>query len=247
MLSSFLDPQPAGRALQVHPTPPVRPGVLRIRPVWEQECREQGFVRVAGVDEAGRGCLFGPVVAAAVILRDPHGLRGVNDSKKLTAEQREALCATILERAECWAVGIADATTIDQINILEASRLAMKRAVESLPLAADCLLVDAIHVRANLPQLAILHGDAVCRSIAAASIVAKVTRDRSMREWERIYPAYCLATNKGYGTASHLAALKLRGATPEHRFSFRPVREACRALHTLEWGPADADHQLELF
>lgn len=230
----------------------MRPGALRIQPSWEQDARAQGFTRIAGVDEAGRGCLFGPVVAAAVILRDPHGLRGVNDSKQLTPDERDSFYQQITERALCWAAASVDAITIDRINILEASRLAMRLAVEALAEAADYLLIDAIRVPLPLPQQAIVHGDALCRSIAAASILAKVTRDRSMREWERIYPGYGLASNKGYGTAVHLAGLRAQGATPEHRFSYRPVREACAALPSLCWGPLEdrqtgAEPQLKLF
>lgn len=230
----------------------LRPGALRIHPSWEQDLRADGFKRIAGVDEAGRGCLFGPVVAAAVILRDPHGLRGVNDSKQLTPEDRESLYQQITERALCWATASVDALTIDRINILEASRLAMRMAVEGLREQADFLLVDAIRIHLPVPQKPIVHGDALCRSIAAASILAKVTRDRSMREWERIYPGYGLASNKGYGTAVHLAGLRIQGATPGHRFSYRPVRDACMALPVLGWGPLAAgqpraEPQLELF
>lgn len=227
-------------------TAPVKPRFLGIQPFWEQDCRSQGFRHIAGVDEAGRGCLFGPVVAAAVILRDPHGLRGIDDSKKLDEEQREALYQRIVEKAFAWSVSFVDARVIDSINILQASRLAMRLAVESLPAPADSLLVDATHIDLNVPQLAIIHGDAVCRSIAAASILAKVSRDRSMREWERIYPGYGLGKHKGYGTAVHLKALSTLGATVEHRFSFRPVREACHAIPNLGWRAA-ADHQMELF
>jgi ribonuclease HII len=226
---------------------PVKPRILAIDPCWERDCRDRGFSLIAGVDEAGRGCLFGPVVAAAVILPEPHGLRGVDDSKKLDPEAREALYQRITERAVAWAVGIVDAQTIDRINILQASRLAMRRAVEALQPAADCLLADATHVDLPLPQRAIFHGDAVCRSIAAASIVAKVTRDRSMREWERIYPGFGLANHKGYGTPEHLKALAALGPTPDHRFSFRPVRQACKAVPGLEWHLQDEERQLELF
>jgi len=190
--------------------------------------------------------LFGPVVAAAVVLGDPHGLRGVNDSKQLTETERESLFEQITRHALWWSTGVVDAATIDRINILEASRVAMRMAVEALGAHADYLLVDAMRVDLPLPQQAIIHGDALCRSIAAASIVAKVTRDRNMREWERIYPGYGLASNKGYGTAVHLSALHERGATPEHRYSFRPVREACQALTSLEWTLL-SERQLKLF
>jgi ribonuclease HII len=228
-------------------TNPVRPGELGQSAFWEKECRAQGFATVAGVDEAGRGCLFGPVVAAAVILPPTLAVRGIDDSKQLSAEQRERLSQRIQQAAVAWAVAAVDAATIDRINILEASRLAMKLAVQSLSAAPDCLLADAIHVHLPLPQAAILHGDAVCRSIAAASIVAKVTRDRIMREWEQVYPGYGLASNKGYGTAVHLSALRSLGATAEHRFSYRPVRLCCCAVPSLEWGNLarpKADRQL---
>jgi ribonuclease HII len=227
-------------------------GALRIQPAWEQDARAQGYARIAGVDEAGRGCLFGPVVAAAVILRHPHGLRGVNDSKQLSEQQRETAYQQITTRALCWATAAVDARTIDSINILEASRLAMVLAVQALSEAADFLLTDAMRLPLPLPQVPLIHGDARCRSIAAASILAKVTRDRSMREWERIYPGYGLASNKGYGSAVHLAALRAKGATPQHRFSYRPVREACAALPGLGWEKSvltssQAELQLELF
>ncbi len=213
----------------------VRPRRLGIDPRWESELRKEGFSRIAGVDEAGRGCLFGPVAAAAVILADPHGLRGVDDSKKLSEAERERLCDLIVQRALAWSVAMVDASTIDRINILEASRLAMRMAVERLALPADMLLVDALTLALPIPQKGIIHGDAVCRSIAAASILAKVHRDRTMREWDRLYPGFAFASNKGYGTPEHLKALQTLGPTAEHRFSYRPVRECCRGALCIGW------------
>lgn len=192
---------------------------------FEQAARRQGYTRVAGVDEAGRGCLFGPVVAAAVILDPDRAIRGLNDSKQLTPEQRESLLMEIERRAAAFAVGEASAAEIDALNILQASRLAMKRAVESLDPPADYLLVDAVRVDVPLPQEALIKGDARSRAIAAASIVAKVHRDRLMREWDARYPGYGLARHKGYPTPEHRTALAALGATAEHRRSFLPVQQ----------------------
>jgi ribonuclease HII len=213
----------------------LRPRHLRMDPGWENDLRSRGFTHIAGVDEAGRGCLFGPVVAAAVILQHPHGLRGVDDSKKLAEAERERLYESIVERAVAWSVASVDAQVVDRINILQASRLAMRRAVESLCPAADSLLIDALHLDLPVVQYGIIHGDAVCRSIAAASILAKVHRDRTMREWDRLYPEFALASNKGYGTAAHLQALEAFGPTAQHRFSYRPVKECCRGARCLGW------------
>ncbi len=193
----------------------------------ERAARANGYRAIAGVDEAGRGCLFGPVFAAAVILDPDRPIRGLNDSKVLPAEERERLSARIRERAVAWAVASADAAEIDRINIYQASRLAMKRALEQLDPAPDYLLVDALAVDIELPQQALIHGDARCRSIAAASILAKVDRDAAMCRWDTTYPAYGLARHKGYGTPEHCRALELHGATPEHRRTFEPVRIAC--------------------
>lgn len=184
-----------------------------------------GFCRIAGVDEVGRGCLFGPVVAAAVILPEKHGLRGLNDSKQLDLEEREALAPRIQERAIAWAVAEASVEEIERINILEASRLAMKRAVESLEPAADYLLVDAVAVNVAIEQRELIKGDARCQSIAAASIVAKVYRDRLMQEFDARYPGYGIARHKGYGTPEHREALEQLGPTPLHRRTFLPVAQ----------------------
>ena len=181
---------------------------------------------VAGVDEVGRGSLFGPVVAAAVILNPNDRLRGLRDSKLLLPERREILAARIRERAIAWSVAAVDAETIDRINIYQASRLAMREAVLGLALEADHLLVDAMRLDLDVRQQAIIHGDALSVSIAAASIVAKVERDRMMREMDSVYPQYGLASHKGYCTRQHLAALEEHGACPLHRKSFAPVWNA---------------------
>jgi len=194
----------------------------------ERALRRAGFGAIAGVDEAGRGALFGPVVAGAVVLDPGRPIRGLDDSKQLEPERREILAARIKERARAWAVGAADAFEIDRWNILEAARLSMRRAVERLSSPADHLLVDAIRVNLPLPQTPLIHGDALCFSIAAASILAKVERDRILRAWDRVFPEYGLAHNKGYGTPDHVAALMRLGPTTLHRFSFEPVRNYSR-------------------
>lgn len=178
---------------------------------------------VAGVDEVGRGSLFGPVVAAAVILDRNYRIRGLRDSKLLLREKRELLAPRIREHAQAWAVAAVDAARIDQINIYHASRLAMREAVLRLRPAADHLLIDALKLDCDLPQRAIIHGDALSASIAAASILAKVERDRLMCEWDSVFPEYGLASHKGYSTPQHMAALRELGPTPLHRQSFAPV------------------------
>jgi ribonuclease HII len=191
---------------------------------YERAARQAGYRMIAGVDEAGRGALFGPVFAAAVVLNPERPIRGLDDSKQLEPERREVLAGRIRERAIAWAVGAADAFEIDRVNILEASRLAMKRAIESLTVPCDYLLIDAVRVDSDLRQEPLIHGDAMCFSIAAASILAKVARDAALRSWDRVFPEYGFAHNKGYGTPDHLAALDKRGPTTLHRFSFEPVR-----------------------
>jgi ribonuclease HII len=168
--------------------------------------------------------LFGPVFAAAVILDPDRPIRGLDDSKALEPDRREVLADRIYDRAKAWAVAASDAFEIDRINILQASRLAMRRAVERLIPACDHLLVDAVTVDVRLPQKALIHGDALCFSIAAASILAKVHRDRALRAWDEVFPEYGLASNKGYSTPEHIAALEKCGPTVLHRFSFEPVR-----------------------
>ena len=181
---------------------------------------------VAGVDEVGRGSLFGPVVAAAVILDRGYRVRGLRDSKLLLAERREILAERIREHAVAWAVAAVDAARIDQINIYQASRVAMLEAVRRLQRVPDYLLIDAVKLDCDLQQRSIIHGDALSASIAAASIIAKVERDRLVREWDPVFPVYGLASNKGYSTPRHLAALREHGPSPLHRQSFAPVWNA---------------------
>jgi ribonuclease HII len=196
---------------------------LRCTLRYEKKAWESGAVRVAGVDEVGRGSLFGPVVAAAVILDPAYRVRGLRDSKLLPPERREVLAERIREHAVAWAIAAVDAARIDQINIYQASRVAMREAVRRLALAPDHLLVDAVRLDCEQKQDPIIHGDALSASIAAASILAKVERDRMMCEWDAVFPAYGLASHKGYSTPRHLAALRERGPTPLHRQSFAPV------------------------
>jgi ribonuclease HII len=193
----------------------------------EREIREQGFALVAGVDEVGRGCLLGPVFAAAVILPEKHRLRGLNDSKLVPVDQRNLLQQAIQKQAIAWSVAQASVEEIDQINILQASRLAMKRAVQSLAQLPDFLLVDAVSIDLPCPQEAIIKGDAKCQCIAAASILAKTARDAFLVELGSRYPGFGLERNKGYGTPEHLRGLAALGPTPEHRRSFLPVQQYC--------------------
>jgi len=195
------------------------------RSTYERAARRNGYCLIAGADEAGRGALFGPVYAAAVILNCDAPIRGLRDSKQLPAERREQLAARIRERATAWAVATADAKEIDAINIYQASRLAILRAIQNLRPAPDYLLVDALQIDWPAPQLALIHGDAICPSIAAASILAKVDRDACMREWDAQFPEYGLAQHKGYGTPQHLEALARFGPTPQHRMSYEPIRQ----------------------
>ncbi len=196
---------------------------LRCTLRYEKKAWGDGAVMVAGVDEVGRGSLFGPVVAAAVILDRGYRIRGLRDSKLLLRERRELLAPRIREHAVAWALAAVDAARIDQINIYHASRLAMREAVMRLAPAADHLLIDAVKLDCDLPQRAIIHGDALSASIAAASILAKVERDRIMCEWDAVFPEYGLASHKGYSTPRHIAALQQYGPTPLHRQSFAPV------------------------
>jgi len=199
---------------------------LRCTLRFEKLAWAEGAKLVAGVDEVGRGSLFGPVVAAAVILDPAYRIRGLRDSKLLVAERREELAVRIREHSIAWAVAAVDSARIDQINIYQASRLAMVEAVHQLACDADYLLVDAVKLDCELPQNAIIHGDALSASIAAASIVAKVERDRMMAAWDPVFPLYGLASNKGYSTPQHLAALREHGPSPLHRLSFAPVWSA---------------------
>ena len=188
---------------------------------YEKELYSKGYEYICGIDEAGRGPLCGPVVAAAVILKKGDKIEGVNDSKKLSEKKREQIYEEIKERAVAYSVGIVDEKTIDEINILEATRLAMKKAVEGLSTKAEYALVDAEKkVPIDIPYTPIIKGDALSESIAAASIIAKVTRDRMIVELDSKYPEYNFAKNKGYGTKQHTDAIKEYGLCPAHRKSF---------------------------
>ena len=189
--------------------------------IIEQELRDQGFSAVCGVDEAGRGPLCGSVVAAAVILPPDFVLEGLNDSKKLTAKKREALFDLICENALAYCIAEASVEEIDQMNILEADLLAMRRAIDGLQIKADYALIDGNIARDfQIPARAVIHGDAISPSIAAASILAKVTRDRQCVELDRLYPQYGIAKHKGYGTKAHMDALRQFGPSPIHRKQF---------------------------
>jgi ribonuclease HII len=192
----------------------------------EAAARARGATRIAGVDEAGRGPLAGPVVAAAVVLNAGRIPPGLDDSKKLTAARREALFAALMARAKVG-IGQASVDEIDRLNILRASHLAMLRAVAALPEAPDHLLIDGNLLPQGVPcgATAIVRGDALCLSIAAASVIAKVTRDRIMVDLAQQYPGYGWDRNAGYPTATHRAALLRLGVTPAHRRSFRPVHK----------------------
>ncbi len=207
---------------------------------YESAFWRDGFESVAGLDEAGRGALAGPVVAAAVILPrldDEHAhdwthhklfqtIARANDSKKLSEPAREKLFDPICSLATAFALGSASHIEIDELNILRASHLAMYRALDALPLQPDALLLDALVLHnLHLPQQGIIHGDALALSIAAASILAKVTRDRLMRELDAQFPHYHFAQNKGYGTRQHLRALRELGASPIHRQTYAPVMQ----------------------
>ena len=193
---------------------------------FERAARKLGWTRIAGLDEAGRGALFGPVVAAAVILNPKRRIVGLDDSKKLTAERRVELAERIREHAVAWAVAEVDAQRIDAWNIYQASRQAMTAAVQQLAIQPDYLLIDAMELDVLLEQQSLIKGDARSVSIAAASILAKTHRDARMEEWDAIYPLYGLARHKGYATPDHLEALRRYGPTPLHRYSFAPVRDA---------------------
>ena len=208
---------------------------LRCTLKYEKIAWGSGAKLVAGVDEVGRGSLFGPVVAAAVVLDPCYRIRGLRDSKLLLAERREVLDQRIREHALTWAIAAVDAARIDQINIYHASRLAMHEAVAQLNPQADHLLVDAMRLDHEVPQQRIIHGDALSVSIAAASIIAKVHRDRMISQWDPVFPVYGLASNKGYSTPKHLAALRQHGPSPLHRQSFAPVWNAPIPQEMLEF------------
>lgn len=197
--------------------------------VYERDLREKGFQYIAGVDEVGRGPLAGPVVAAAVVLPADFDVLGVDDSKKLSEKKREALYGEITEKALCWGIGRRDNLVIDEVNILQATKLAMAEAIENAGRmlfdrtggAIDFVLFDAMQIDAvQKPQLSLIKGDSKSLSIAAASIVAKVTRDREMIRLDSVYPGYGFASNKGYGTRAHYEGLREHGITSVHRRSF---------------------------
>jgi len=197
---------------------------------FEREARLCGYRRVAGIDEAGRGPLAGPVVAAAVILPPRCRLSGVNDSKQLSGEERERLYALILEQAVGVGIGSADVAEIDQLNILGATRLAMRRAIDQLAPSPDYLLIDAVALPGvRVPARPIITGDSLSISIAAASIIAKVTRDRLMARYHDMFPDYGFLSHKGYGTPEHRERLLRHGPCSIHRRTFAPVQEAMLA------------------
>jgi ribonuclease HII len=196
----------------------------------ERAARKAGYRTVAGLDEAGRGALFGPVFAAAVVLDPERPMRGLDDSKQLDPERRQVLAVRIRERAFAWSVAASDAFEIDRVNILEASRLAMHRALERLPLPCDFALTDAMRLDIPIPHRSLIHG--------------------ALDAWDRVFPGYGLAHNKGYSTPDHTEALRRLGPTPLHRFSFQPVRAVSpAAAHgTLAWpGYPQFARQIELF
>lgn len=190
----------------------------------EQTIWANGLTLIAGIDEVGRGPLAGPVVAAAVVLPEDFTILGINDSKQLTSEKREELFTEIQKHALGIGIGVKDHTIIDDVNIYQATKLAMLEAVQHLPQVPDYLLIDAMKLPTTIPQESLIKGDSKSLSIAAASIVAKVTRDRIMSEYDQLYPGYGFAQNSGYGTKIHLAGIEKIGVCPIHRHSFAPVR-----------------------
>jgi ribonuclease HII len=192
---------------------------------FETQALQSGYQYIAGLDEAGRGPLAGPVVAAAVILPPDYNLPTLTDSKKLSPRQRELLFPKIQQQAVSLGVGMMNASVIDRINILEATRLAMKQALAKLDPRPDYILVDALSIDSDIPQQAIVKGDLRSHSIAAASVIAKVTRDRMMAEYHQTYPDYNFLQHKGYGTREHLNRIRTYGPSPLHRRTFRGVRE----------------------
>ena len=194
---------------------------------YEKELYTQGIQLIAGVDEVGRGPLAGPVVAAAVILPENCKIPGLNDSKKIPKSKHKEIYEAVLQNAIAIGIGIKDNQVIDQVNIYEATKLAMMEAIGQLDPQPQHLLIDAMRLDLPISQTSIIKGDANSLSIAAASIVAKVTRDQMMEEFDRKYPGYDFAQNAGYGTAKHLAGLDQLGVTPIHRRSFEPVKSMC--------------------
>ena len=194
---------------------------------YEKECYARGIELIAGVDEVGRGPLAGPVVAAAVILPKACKIPGLNDSKKIPKSKHKEIYEAVLQNAIAIGIGVKDNQVIDQVNIYEATKLAMMEAIGQLEPKPQHLLIDAMRLDLPIAQTSIIKGDANSLSIAAASIVAKVTRDQMMEEFDKEYPGYDFAQNAGYGTANHLAGLDKLGVTPIHRHSFEPVKSMC--------------------
>lgn len=197
---------------------------------FEKAARAQGATCIAGVDEVGRGALFGPVVAAAVVLPPDTRIRGLRDSKQLLRDDRERLAKVVERKAMAIAIEEIDSETIDRVNIYQASRLAMTAAVKKLTVSPDHLLIDALRLDLECAQTSIIYGDSLSISIAAASVVAKVYRDQRMREFHDMYPQYGLASHKGYSTPEHLAALEKHGPCPLHRKTFRPIAQTSLPL-----------------
>lgn len=194
---------------------------------YEKECYARGIELIAGVDEVGRGPLAGPVVAAAVILPKGSKIPGLNDSKKIPKSKHKEIYEAVLKEAITIGIGVKDNQVIDQVNIYEATKLAMMEAIGQLDPQPQHLLIDAMKLDLSIPQTSIIKGDANSLSIAAASIVAKVTRDQMMEDLDQLYPGYDFAQNAGYGTANHLAGLHKLGVTPIHRRSFEPIKSMC--------------------
>lgn len=195
---------------------------LEILKETEKALHQKGFNNICGIDEAGRGPLAGPVVIAGVIMPETSMIEGVNDSKKISEKKREKLYDIILEEAISYSVAIIDHQVIDDINILNATKQGVTEVIDELEVNPDLIIVDALtHINTRgIPYESIIKGDAKCYSIAAASIIAKVTRDRIMRQWDEIYPQYGFVNHKGYGTAKHISAIKEYGLCPIHRASF---------------------------
>jgi len=217
---------------KVHRVYQVHPSIMPF--TFENNARNQGYHKIAGVDEAGRGPLAGPVVAAACVLAPDLFIEGVRDSKQITPKKRETLFEELINHPQIhYGVGIVDSETIDQINILQATIQAMKEAVTQLQPAADFLLVDGLELP-NFPCLKIIKGDQRSHSIAAASIIAKVTRDRMMEEFDQRWPQYGFKTHKGYGTAKHRQAIEEYGPCPIHRMTFEPVKSFISAQNVRD-------------
>lgn len=192
---------------------------------YEEELNSKGINLIAGIDEVGRGPLIGSVVAAAVILPSGFYMSEINDSKKLSEKKREELYPIIMEKAISVGIGVVDSETIDKVNILNATKMAMKMAINNLSVKPEHVLIDAVKLDIDIPYTAIIKGDAKSESIAAASIVAKVYRDNMMKELDKEYPMYDFKSNKGYGTKKHIEAIKKYGVLKEHRKTFKPVSD----------------------